>query len=97
MAGGVSFDKAAMDAAAQYLDDQTDNELYKKYETLKNKIEEEIGTSGTQWNGVQAGNFHDNFVNNHEPEFEKLHTNIHNIAQNIREQATAWDNFDNQG
>ena len=38
MAGGVSFDKAVMDSAAQILDDKTDNNLYKTYSELKDKI-----------------------------------------------------------
>ena len=96
MAGGVSFDKAVMDSAAQILDDKTDNNLYKTYSELKDKIETEIGENGTKWNGKQASDFHDNFVDKQEPEFEKLHENIHNIADNIRDQATAWQNFDEQ-
>lgn len=96
MAGGVSFDKGVMDAAAQVLDERTNNELYKTYSALKDKIETEIGATGTKWNGNQASEFHDNFSNKQVPEFEKLHENIHNIADNIREQANAWQNFDEQ-
>ncbi len=96
MAGGVSFDKATMDAAAQILDEKTNNELYKTYAALKDKIETEIGETGTKWNGKQASDFHENFVTKQEPEFEKLHENIHNVADNIREQAQAWQNFDEQ-
>lgn len=96
MAGGVSFDKGIMDAAAELLDSRTDEELYKKFTALKDRIETEIGTDGTKWSGNTAGKFHDNFVNEQVPEFETLHKNIHNIADNIREQASSWQNFDEQ-
>ena len=99
--GGVSFDKDGMYSAAQTLDEGTgsaneEGRLYKIYADLKRRIEEEIGKDGTKWNGVQAERFNNKFVNDYEPEFETLHENIHNIADNIREQADAWDRFDTQ-
>ena len=96
MAGGVSFDKAVMDAAANLLDEKTDAQLQKIFDEIKDRIDIEIGQEGTKWSGTQAANFHDDFINDQVPEIEKALKNIHNIADNIREQANGWAQFDEQ-
>lgn len=92
---GVSQDSDALRKDAEYI-----REMANKFQSQYTKLFDEMTTnlkadvdSSAAWWGPQAQLFLENF-NKKEMDFKNAYNNIVNMAENLEEQAQAWDTFE---
>jgi cytochrome c556 len=92
---GVSQDSDLLRGDADAIRTYADN-FKKQYENLFSEMEANLKAEADEsvaWWGPQAGLFLENFKAKEE-DFINAYNNITNMAQNLEEQADAWDAFE---
>lgn len=92
---GVSQDSQALREDASYIEQMASN-FQTQYNNLFEEMDNNLSAEANEaiaWWGPQAGLFLQNF-NQKKDEFESAHKNIVNMANNLVEQADAWDRFE---
>lgn len=92
----VSQDSRELRLEADYIS-RMGNVFQKQYEELFQEMESNISEAAKDdiaWWGPQAGLFLKNF-NDKKAVFEQAHKNINSMAENLEQQADAWDAFEN--
>ena len=93
---GVSQDSDALRKDADYINTSADT-FQKQYTDLFQLMSDNLKADADEsaaWWGPQAALFLENF-NKKEVDFQTAEKNIRNMAENLSEQADAWDAFEN--
>ena len=98
MEDGVAFDGVKMINTAEGMEKDLER-MKETYDAAMENIEKEIGreeTGNRAWYGQKAELFIEN-VRNEAPAFDTIHENVKVSAQNLKDQAQAWIDFENKG
>lgn len=93
---GVAFDGQKMTGTAEGIEADV-KKMQETFEEAMSNLEKEIGreeTGNRAWYGAKAERFMEK-VKEEAPAFETIHENIKVTAQNLKDQAQAWVDFEN--